>query len=304
MQKILVTGSSGLIGRKLVLYLSSKNYIVHQLSRTKDYNKPHHYFWDIEKGIIEESALIGVDHIIHLAGAGIAEKRWTKQRKEEIIKSRVKSTEILFHEVFKLNVKPKTLISASAIGYYGTSTSDKTFIEEDIPGNDFLGTVCKLWEDSSLRFNDLDIRNVRLRLGSVLSTEGGALPKMMLPIKLGIGSALGTGKQFVPWIHIDDVIKIFEWSIQNENMAGSYNVVASEYKTYSEFVKVIAEKLNKPLFMPNISRFILKMALGEMSQIVLEGSKISNQKIIDSGYTFSFPTLESAISNLFSEPKQ
>ena len=135
MSTILVTGSSGLIGRKLVQYLVSKNYKVHKLSRKKDYNKQHHYFWDIDKGIVDESALIGVDHIIHLAGAGIADRRWTKKRKEEIIKSRVKSTEILFHEVFKLNVKPKTFISASAIGYYGAVTTDKIFTEEDVPGN-------------------------------------------------------------------------------------------------------------------------------------------------------------------------
>ena len=303
MQKILITGSSGLIGRSLANYLSSREYEVRQLSRKKDYNKQHYYFWDLNSGIIEESALIGVDHIIHLAGAGIAEKRWTVKRKREIIDSRIKSTELLFNEVSKMNVKPKTFISASAIGFYGAATTNKIFSEDDEPCDDFLGEVCKQWESSSQKFAELGIRNVQLRFGVVLSAEGGALPKMTFPIKLGIGSALGSGNQFVPWIHIEDVLKIIETSILNNNLLGPYNVVSPESKTYSEFVKAIAEKLERPLFMTNIPSFALKLALGEMSKIILEGSKISSNKLIDSGYAFSFPTLDKALSNLLLKNK-
>lgn len=303
MQKILITGSSGLIGRSLANYFSSSEYEVRQLSRKKDYNKQHYYFWDLNSGIIEESALIGVDHIIHLAGAGIAEKRWTVKRKREIIDSRVKSTELLFNEVSKMNVKPKTFISASAIGFYGAATTNKIFSEDDEPGDDFLGEVCKQWESYSQKFAELGIRNVQLRFGVVLSAEGGVLPKITFPIKLGIGSALGSGNQFVPWIHIEDVLKIIEASILNNKLLGPYNVVSPESKTYSEFVKAIAEKLKRPLFMFNIPSFALKLALGEMSQIILEGSKISSNKLIDSGYVFSFPTLDKALSNLLLKNK-
>ncbi len=195
MQKILITGSSGLIGRSLANYLSSSEYEVRQLSRKKDYNKQHYYFWDLNSGIIEESALIGVDHIIHLAGAGIAKKRWTVKRKREIIDSRIKSTELLFNEVSKMNVKPKTFISASAIGFYGAATTNKIFSEDDEPCDDFLGEVCKQWESSSQKFAELGIRNVQLRFGVVLSAEGGALPKMTFPIKLGVGY-LSVGEAF------------------------------------------------------------------------------------------------------------
>lgn len=301
MEKILITGSNGLIGRHLANYLSSRNYEVRHLSRKKDFNKQHHYFWDLNSGLIEESALIGVDHIIHLAGAGIAEKRWTAKRKKEIIDSRVKSAQLLFKEVNKMNVKPKTFISASAIGSYGAVTNDKIFTEDDEPGNDFQGEVCQQWEFYSRKFSELGIRNIQLRFGVVFSKNGGALPKMMLPIKLCIGSALGSGNQFLPWVHIDDVLKIIEWSILNGNLSGPYNVVAPEYKTYKEFVKAIADKLGRLLFMPNVPSFFLKLILGEMSQIILEGSRISSKKIVDSGYIFNFPTLDSALSNLLSK---
>ena len=303
MEKVLITGGSGLIGLHLADYLSSPNYELKLLSRKKNLNKSNIYFWDLNSGQIEEEALTGIDHIIHLAGAGIAEKRWTAKRKKEIIDSRVKSSELLFNEVNKMYIKPKTFISASAIGYYGAITNEKIYTEVDNSGNDFQGEVCQQWESSSQKFSELGIRNIQLRFGVVLSAKGGALPKMMLPIKLGVGSALGTGNQFVPWIHIDDVARIIEKAILDEGISGPYNVVAPEYRTYNELVKIIAQKLEKPLFMPNIPSFILKLVLGEMSQIVLEGSRMSNKKIINSAYTFSFPILDKALSNLLSTKK-
>ncbi len=303
MEKVLITGGSGLIGQHLADYLSSPNYELKLLSRKKNLNKSNIYFWDLNSGQIEEEALNGIEHIIHLAGAGVAEKRWTAKWKKEIIDSRVKSSELLFNEVSKMYIKPKTFISASAIGYYGAITNEKIYTEVDNSGDDFLGEVCQQWESSSQKFSELGIRNVQLRFGVVLSAKGGALPKMMLPIKLGVGSALGTGNQFVSWIHIDDVARIIEKAILDEDISGPYNVVAPEYRTYNEFVKVITQKLEKPLFMPNIPNFILKLVLGEMSQIVLEGSRMSNKKIIDSAYTFSFPILDKALSNLLSTKK-
>ena len=298
MEKILITGGSGLLGQHLAEYLSSQNYELKLLSRKKNLNKSNIYFWDLNSGQIEEDALNGIDHIIHLAGAGIAEKRWTEKRKNKIIDSRVKSTELLFNEVNKMYIKPRTFISASAIGYYGAVTNEKIYTEEDNPGDDFQGEVCQQWESSSQKFGELGIRNVQLRFGVVLSAEGGVLPKMMLPIKFGVGSAMGTGNQFVPWVHIKDVTRIIEKSILDEDISGPYNIVAPEFKTNNEFMNAIAGKLGKPLFMPNIPSFILNLILGEMSQIVLEGSRISSKKILDSTYTFSFPVLDRALSNL------
>lgn len=303
MEKILITGGSGLIGKNLSSYLSSQNYEVRLLSRKKDLNNSSVYFWDLESGYIDEEALAGIDHIIHLAGAGIAEKRWTAKRKNEIIDSRVKSAELLFSEANKMYIKPKTFISASAVGYYGAVTTEKIFTETDDPGNDFQGKVCQQWESSSQKFSELGIRNVQLRFGVVLSAKGGALPKMMLPIKLWIGSALGTGNQFVPWVHIDDVVRIIEKAILDEDMSGPYNLVAPEYKTNKELVEAIAWKMGKPLFMPNVPRFLLKIILGEMSQLVLEGSRISSKKILGSAYTFSYPILDKALSDLLSTDK-
>ncbi len=300
MEKVLITGGNGLIGSRLSSYLSSKNYEVRLLSRKKDLNNSSVYFWDLDSGYIDEETLAGIDHIIHLAGAGIAEKPWTAKRKKEIIKSRVKTTELLFCEVNKMYIKPKTFISASAVGYYGAVTTDKIFTENDNPGDDFQGKVCRQWESESQKFGELGIRNVQLRFGVVLSAKGGALPKMMLPIKLWVGSAFGTGNQFIPWIHIDDVVKIIEKSIFDEAITGPYNVAAPEFKTNKEFTEALARELGKPLFLPKVPGFIFKLILGEMSQIVLEGSRISSEKIINSGYTFNYPTLDMALSNLLS----
>ncbi|MCB9210742.1 MAG: TIGR01777 family protein [Ignavibacteriales bacterium] len=299
MTKVLITGASGLIGSGLSKKLIAINFQVNHLSRSKK-NIPNvsTFIWDLNKKEIDANSLKNVDVIIHLAGAGIAEKRWTDQRKKEIIDSRVESANLLYNEISKLDSKPKVFISASAIGYYGAVTSDKTFVESDPHANDFQGTVCKLWEESSKQFENLGLRTVQLRFGVVLSEKGGALEKMMLPTKFGIGSALGSGKQIIPWIHIDDVINIILESIKDENMSGTYNVVAPSKNNYNEFTKTLAKVMNKPFFMPNVPAFVLKLALGEMSEIVLEGSHISSEKIIQSGYEFKYPDLTKAFENL------
>lgn len=301
MKKVLITGASGLIGSELADYLLKNNYEVVQLSRRKSNEMFNTYIWDLEKNFIDSGAIENVDHIIHLAGAGIADKRWTPKRKQEIIDSRVQSAELLFNEISKLDKKPRSFITASAIGYYGAVTSEKVFKEDDSPANDFQGKVCKLWEESSKRFEELDIRTLQLRFGVVLSERGGALKKMVLPTKFGLGSALGNGNQFFPWIHIADVIGIIHKAIVDEQMQGAYNVVAPAHNTYNEFAKSLAEVLHRPFFMPNIPHWILKIVLGEMSQIILEGSRVSSQKIIDSGYEFRFTNLNYALADLLKD---
>ncbi len=299
MNKVLITGASGLIGTELTNYLLKNNFDVIHLSRSRKNNSSVPTFiWDINKQYLEDGALDNVNHIIHLAGAGIADKRWTEKRKQEIIDSRTKSAELLFNEITKLDKKPDTFISASAIGYYGAITSKKIFTEEDKPANDFQGKVCQLWEKSADKFDELKIRTVKLRFGVVLSEKGGALKKMILPTKLGIGSALGSGKQYLPWVHVDDVVKIIKKSIGDQLMKGVFNVVAPSYNIYNDFAKTLAAVLKKPFFMPNVPSFVLKLIFGEMAQIILEGSRVSSQKIIDSGYEFQFPNLKNALEDL------
>lgn len=301
MSKILITGASGLIGKELSNLLSTKGHEIIHLSRTKKNGKFKSFKWDIKKRYLEEGALDEVDHIIHLAGAGIADGKWTTERKKEIIDSRVKSAELLYNSISKLDNKPKTFISASAIGYYGAVTSDKIFTESDPPGNDFQAEVCRQWEDAANPFSELGIRTIKLRFGVVLSPKGGALKKMITPTKLGIGSGLGTGKQYMAWIHISDLISIIEMCLTDKSIRSVYNLVSPSHVTYNEFAKTLAKVLRKPFIAPNVPSFILRLVFGEMSQIILEGSRVSSRKIIDSGYKFKYPELDKALVNLLSK---
>ena len=298
MSKVLITGASGLIGTELSSFLSKKGYEIIHLSRNKKKGEFKSFLWNIDTGFLEAGALENVDHIIHLAGAGIADKRWTSERKKEIIESRIKSAELLFNEITKLESKPKSFISASAVGYYGAVTSDKIFSESDKHGDDFVAKVCKLWEESTKPFSDIGIRIVQLRFGVVLSPKGGALKKMLLPTKLGIGSALGSGKQYLPWIHITDAISAIEKSVFDKDIKGAYNLVSPSTDDYNSFAKTLAKTLQKPFFAPNVPSFVLKFIFGEMASIILEGSRISPQKLIDSGFNFKYSNLNNALSIL------
>ncbi len=298
MKRVLITGASGLIGSTLSKFLSKNTFEVVKLSRSKKKDSKNNFTWDIESGFIEKEALENIDHVIHLAGAGIGDKRWTSNRKKEIIDSRVKSAELLYTKISQLDKKPESIISASAIGYYGAKTVDKIFTEEDSAANDFQGNVCRLWEESSKQFENLGLRTVQLRLGVVLSQNSGALRKMDIPIKLGIGSPYGDGKQFIPWIHIYDVINLFLFCLENNIIKGAFNAVSPSFVTNKQFLQTLAEVLNRPFFIPNVPAFILKLVLGQMSEIVLEGSRISSQKIIDAGYEFRFTDLKKALLDL------
>lgn len=301
MSKVLITGSTGLVGKVLVSYLKMENIQVAQLSRRKVLNEDNIFHWDIENGIIDVKALNGVDHIIHLAGANIGDKRWSKVRKKEIINSRVDSTRLLYKLVEKMEFKPKSIISASAVGYYGAKTVDHVFTEKDPPSDGFVGSTCQLWENEILKFESLGVNTIRLRLGVVLSPKGGALKKMVLPARLGLGASLGTGKQYLPWIHIDDVIKVIFWCLGKAYTREVFNVCSNDFITYQQFSKSLSETLRKPYFLPNIPSFMLKLIFGEMSQIILEGSRVSSQKLNKNGYIFKFPELELALSDLLKD---
>ncbi len=300
METVLITGGSGLIGRHLFKKLIEKGFNVCILSTTKHKVEDlTTYFWDINKKIIEKKAIENTDYIIHLAGANIGEKRWTTERKRLIIDSRVKSAELIFNALKENNKTLKAFVSASAVGYYGAVTSDKIFTEKDQAANDFLGETCRLWEQSVERFNELGIRTVKIRTGVVLAHQDRALAKMITQIKLGIGSALGNGKQYLPWIHIEDLCQIYIKAIENKQMNGPYNAVAPDIRTNKQFTLALARTLNKPFWFPNIPAFILKLFFGEMADVILKGSKVSCAKIIAMNFTFKFPNLENAFNDLF-----
>ncbi|MGU3375565.1 TIGR01777 family oxidoreductase [Chryseobacterium sp. M5A1_1a] len=294
---VLITGASGMIARELVKKLGNE-YDIRLLTRKKKRN--NEYEWDLKKGTIDESALENVSHIIHLAGANISEKRWTSERKKELISSRIDSAGLLLNTLKKKNIRLKSFISASGINYYGTETTEKIYTEYDPAGNDFLSEVVVLWEKAADQFKEQNIaeRVVKIRTAVVLSENDGALKKMVPPIKSYIGSPLGNGKQYMPWIHIEDICSIYEFALKNTNITGAYNAVSPQHATNADLTKKIAEVLNKPLFMPPVPGFILKLMFGELATAILEGSRASSQKIQDSGFHFKFPDLRDSLTDL------
>ncbi len=299
MTKILITGGSGLLGRAISELLSKKSYQVVWLSREEgNYQDIKKYKWDVDKGFIDEKAFEGVDSIIHLAGAGIADKRWTKKYKKQIVDSRIKSNELLFKYISKNNYPVKTFVGGSAMGYYGAINSEHVFTETDAAGNDFLAQTCVLWEKSYDPFINAGIRTCIIRTGVVLSKNGGAFAKMAPAFKLGLGGAIGSGEQYFPWIHINDIAAIFVHALLNPNANGVYNGVATQQIDNKDFSILLAKSFRKPFFIPNIPVFILKLLMGEGAVMVTTGVKISNQKIKESGYKFEFETVEEALQSL------
>jgi uncharacterized protein len=296
-RNVLITGASGLIGSRLTELLSSAGYKVIHLSRRKG-AAVQTYTWDVEKQVIEPDALKEVDAIIHLAGANVAEKRWTEKRKAELISSRVDSTRLLYNELKKGNHYVKTFISASAVGYYGFENDDEVFTESSPAGSDFLARLTQQWESESNKIASLGIRTVRLRVGVVLSRNDGALKPIAKTVKNLIGAPLGKGTQYISWVHIEDICRMFLHLLQDESLSGAYNGVANEPVTNAELTKAVAKELGKPIIFPNVPAFGLKLAFGEMASIVLRGSKVSNEKIKASGYQMKFPTLKGALADL------
>jgi len=297
---VLITGAGGMIAKKLSKKLE-KEYTVRFLTRKKKHDND--FEWDIKNGIIDESALDNVSHIIHLAGANISEKRWTKERKRELISSRVDSAGLLLKTVKKKKIKLKSFISASGINYYGTVTTEKIYSENDPPGNDFLSEVVVLWERAADDFKEQNLaeRVVKIRTAVVLSREDGALKKMVPTIQYGIGSPLGSGKQYMPWIHIEDICSIYEASLKDPAIDGAYNAVSPQHTTNENLTRKIAEVLHKPLFMPHVPAFVLKLIFGELADALLEGSRASSQKIQETGFKFKFPDLKMALEDLLKE---
>jgi len=299
MPTVLVTGGTGLIGKRLCEKLKDAGFDVAILSQVR-YNKSEFpiFYWNWQKEEMDEIAIKNSDFIIHLAGANIAGNRWSPERKKLIVDSRVKSAAFLHRKIKELNISPKAFISASAVGYYGAITTHKVFREVDTPANDFLGMTCQLWEEASAKAFDPRIRTVQLRTGVVLTPSGGALAKMMQPIKLGFGAALGSGKQSMPWIHVDDLCAMYIKAISDVKMHGAYNATSPNNETSKTMTKAIAKSMGKWIWLPNIPGFILKIIFGEMAEMFLFGSKVSSTKILDTGFEFRYPKLKDALRDL------
>ncbi|WGH76409.1 TIGR01777 family oxidoreductase [Tenacibaculum tangerinum] len=295
MNTILITGGTGLIGSALTKKLNDKGYRVHILTRSPKEN--NEFRWDIKEGYIDKDAFANVRYIIHLAGAGIADERWTDERKQELVDSRVKTANLLFHKVQEYQVSIKKFISASGIGYYGAVTSDKIFAENDAPGSDFISETCVQWENAARQFEHINIPVTILRTGVVLTKNGGALPKMNTPLFL---AALGNGKQYMPWIHIDDLCELYIKAIEDEKFTGAYNAVAPEHQTNESFTKLLGKVIDKWVLPINAPSFILKLVLGEMACILLEGSRISAEKTSEF-YNFKFPDLRTALNAIYND---
>lgn len=298
MGKILITGASGLIGKRLTEMLLSAGLEVVHLGRGRKDGPVTSFQWSIEKAYVEPDALEGVDTIIHLAGAGIADKPWSEQRKREILESRTHSTRLLLRELRKGTNEVKNVISASAIGFYGFEDNNHVFTEHDKPGTDFLAQVVRKWEDEVDEFSSLGLRVVKIRIGIVLSPEGGALKELVKPVRFYAGAPLGSGEQQISWIHIDDLCGMFLKAVNDPEMSGPYNGVGPYPVSNREFTQAIARTLKRSLFLPAVPSFFLRLLLGEMADLVLKGNRVSADKIRSAGFVYRFPTLEAALRDL------
>ena len=301
---ILITGASGLLGKPLTRMLLQKGYSIHHLSRNPElHGNPRItvYKWDIETNEIDETCLDGVIAIVHLAGEGIAEKRWTAKRKQQIIHSRTASIGMIY-EMLKRNPfhQVKTIVSASAIGYYG-DRGDELLREDSPPGKGFLPIACIEWEKAVSKGAELNLRIVTLRTGIVLSDEGGALPEIANPIKKGVGTVLGSGEQWMSWIHILDVIRMYVYALEQDSIQGTYNMTAPKPVTNAEMTEALADLFHKKLWLPKAPAFGLKLVLGEMSALVLDSDKVSSSKIENEGFKFDFTELRAALKQIYSD---
>ncbi len=296
MEKVLITGGNGFLGSHLIPHLKSMGKEVSVLGRKLN-SSVSSYLWDVEKRSMDVSCFSGAGTIIHLAGAGIADKRWTNSYKKEIVNSRVDSATLLFEKLKSTPNRVNTFISASAVGYYG-DTGD-VWIEEDFRApEDFMGTTCMEWEKAARQFETLGLRVVIFRIGLVLAKNGGVLPALALPVKLFAGAPLGNGRQYMSWIHINDLCRLFNFAIDKNNIHGIYNAVSPGPVTNQIFIKKIGSAIHRPVWPFNIPSFLLKIFLGEKAAIVLNGQRVSNEKIRMAGFNFLHTDLDKCLTEL------
>jgi uncharacterized protein len=305
MATILITGGTGLIGTALSSFLTGKNHDVIILTRQVRPGKPNITYaaWDPARQTIDTEAIEKADYIINLAGAGVADKRWTKKRKEEMVSSRVQSGQLLSKTLQDIPNKVKTVISISGIGWYGDdekrSSGQHFFKEQDPADTGYLGATCVQWENAIKPVTEVGKRLVIFRCGVALSNKGGAYTEFAKPVRFGLATILGSGRQVISWIHIDDVCRLFLYAIENEKMQGVYNAVAPEPVTNKNFMLSLAKKIKGSFFIPfYVPSFVLKIVLGELSVEVLKSATVSSEKISAEGFQFVYPTLDVALNDL------
>jgi uncharacterized protein (TIGR01777 family) len=296
-KNVLITGGTGFIGKNLTTELLKRGYSVSILTRS---SKPStdgvaYYIWDVHSQSIEEVAVLNADYIIHLAGENIAETKWTVKRKAEIRDSRTQSAQLIYSVLKKHNKKVDAFVSASGIGFYGAINGEGICTENTLPANDFIGTVCQEWEKSADLMVGLGIRTVKIRTGLVLGRNEGILKKLTPIFKLGFGSALGSGKQYMPWIHVLDLCMMYVEAIENKKMIGPYNATINDSTTNFTFSKALASSFGHSLWLPNIPAFLIRLGIGEMAVIVLTGRRVSSDKIKKLGFRFQFRNLKQAL---------
>lgn len=294
---ILIAGGSGFIGKHLAQLLIDNGYLVSILSRNKkeNTNDISYYQWDVEKGVIDEKAVLEADSIINLAGENIAEKRWTLERKQAIVQSRVGAIELIYSVLQKHNKKLDSFISASGIGIYGVLQSNIILTEDSPLADDFLGDTCQKWESAADLISNLNIRTVKIRTGLVIGPNDGFLKKLIPIFRLKLGTPIGTGEQFMSWIHVHDLCEIYIAAIENQKINGAYNAVIKDGTTNYIFSKKLAKVYGYNMWLPNVPTFIIQILMGEMADIVLTGQRVSSDKIEKTGFVFKFTKLSYAL---------
>lgn len=307
MPVVLISGGSGLIGNHLTRLLIERGYAIIVLSRKKNKissdPKVSYSYWNVAEKIIDANVVKKADHIIHLAGAGVIDKTWTDEYKKTILESRTKSAGLIINCLKGNENRVKTFVSASAIGWYGedANSAEKKdgFIESDMPANDFLGETCLLWEAAVDKATESGARLVKLRTGIVLSNDGGAFKEYKKPLRFGVGTILGNGRQIVSWIHIDDLCRMYCEAIENNYLMGSYNAVAPEPVSQKKLILTLGQKLRNKFFIPiYVPSLLLKLIFGKRTIEILKSATVSNKKIKSAGFTFLYPSIEAAIDEL------
>jgi uncharacterized protein len=299
-KNVLITGGSGFVGKKLTSLLLENGYSVSILSRKKRISTTdvQYFEWDINNKTIDVEAVIKADYIVHLAGESVAEARWTTNRKKAIIDSRVNSIKLIISTLKHNNKKVHALITASGTGIYGSETTDEICDENAPAYDDFLGNVCQLWESEADTIGSHATRVVKIRTGLVLGKNEGVLGKLVPLFKLGLGSALGSGKQYMPWIHIDDLCQIYLLSIQKSDFNGAYNAAVLDDTTNKIFSKTLSKQFGFGFLLPNVPAFILQLVLGKMAIILLTGKRVSSEKVKNIGFEFKYTHLSMAFRDL------
>jgi uncharacterized protein (TIGR01777 family) len=298
--KILVTGATGLVGSTLLPILKSKGHEVFRLVRSQAKIGPDAIYWNPEQGIDDAARLEGLDAVVHLAGENIAEGRWSEERKARIRDSRVKGTRVLSETLARLTAPPRALISASAIGYYG-NRGDEIMREESAPGTDFLADVCREWEAATTPAAQSGMRVVKLRFGVILTPKGGALTKMLAPFQFALGGKLGSGKQYMSWVTLDDAVGAINHALSDETLSGPVNVVAPNPVTNYEFTKTMGRVLSRPTIF-SVPAFAVRLTFGEMGDVaLLSSTRVEPARLKESGYVFQHPELESALRQMLNK---